>query len=222
MQSIIPIKQSESPSGTVILPGDISLSFEFFPPKTPKMEADLWRTVTELAELKPDFVSVTYGAGGSAREHTTATVARIQSQSNLQVAAHLTCIGASREEVNQIARDYWQQGTRYIVALRGDLPHDNQQPKPHGGEPHGGESCNGQSPGCTPHPEGYRYALELVYGLRRELPECEISVAAYPETHPQALSPADDLMHLRHKIEAGANRAITQFFFSQRELFQIL
>lgn len=204
MQSPDPVKQSENSAKPAGWPGGLRLSFEFFPPSTPKMEADLQQIVTELAEFEPDFVSVTYGAGGSARQRTKDTIVRIQNQADLRVAAHLTCIGASREEVNQVAQDYWQQGIRHIVALRGDLP------QPHNGQ-QSGNNTSAYHQGF--HPGGYRYAAELVSGLRCELPECEISVAAYPETHPEASSASNDLMYLRHKIEAGAGRAITQFFF---------
>ena len=173
--------------------GDIAVSFEFFPPKTEKMEATLWDSVQTLAPLAPRFVSVTYGAGGSTRERTHATVVRIQREAGLQAAAHLTCVEASRGEVNDIARAYWDAGIRHIVALRGDPP----------------------VPGTpfAPHPDGYANAAELVAGLKRVAP-FEISIAAYPECHPDSVNLVADLDNLRRKIDAGAQRAITQFFFS--------
>ena len=168
------------------------VSFEFFPPKTEEMERTLWETVRRLEPLQPRFVSVTYGAGGGTRERTHATVRRIREQTSLDPAAHLTCVEATREEVDQVARDYWDAGIRHIVALRGDPPQ--------------GESR------YTPHPGGYAYAADLVEGLRR-IADFEVSVAAYPETHPQAPSADFEIEYLKRKIDAGATRAITQFFF---------
>ncbi|MDX1485597.1 MAG: methylenetetrahydrofolate reductase [Alphaproteobacteria bacterium] len=183
-------------------PGQAPLvSFEFFPPKTEKMEAALWAAIARLAPLGPRFVSVTYGAGGSTRERTHATVARILRETDLIPAAHLTCVGASRDEVLEVARDYWEVGVRHIVALRGDPPE---------GEPV-----------YVPHPEGFAYAADLVAGLRG-VGDFEISVAAYPETHPEAESPEADLDNLRRKIDAGASRAITQFFFDVDHYFRFL
>ncbi len=170
----------------------LEVSFEFFPPRNQKMEQDLWAAVERLAPLGPRFVSVTYGAGGSTRERTHNTVSRIQRETTLQAAAHLTCIKATREEVDEVARRYWQSGIRHIVALRGDPPPD--------------------ADGYQPHPGGYAFAADLVAGLRR-IADFEISVAAYPETHPEATSPEVDLDNLKRKIDAGANRAITQYFF---------
>ncbi|MGH7043890.1 MAG: methylenetetrahydrofolate reductase [NAD(P)H] [Acetobacteraceae bacterium] len=167
------------------------LSFEFFPPRTDSLEAQLWACIRRLEPLAPHFVSVTYGAGGSTQARTHATVTRILAETALTPAAHLTCIGASRAEVDAVARRYWAAGVRHIVALRGDPPP--------------GEAY-------VPHPEGYRYAADLVSGLRAVAP-FEISVAAYPETHPQAASPAADLDTLKRKLDAGASRAITQYFF---------
>lgn len=169
-----------------------ALSFEFFPPKTEAMEQALWACIRRLEPLAPRFVSVTYGAGGSTRERTHATVARIVAETSLTPAAHLTCVGATREEVDAVARAYWEAGVRHIVALRGDPP--------------AGAST------YTPHPGGYAYAADLVAGLKRIAP-FEITVAAYPETHPAALSPEADLDNLKRKIDAGATRAITQYFF---------
>lgn len=184
------------------LPGDISVSFEFFPPKTDAMDAQLWDAITQLAPLAPSFVSVTYGAGGSTRERTHATVARIVRETALVPAAHLTCVGASKAEIAEIAEQYWEAGVRHIVALRGDPPPDA-----------GGR--------FVPHPEGYASAAELVAGLKASR-DFEISVAAYPEVHPEAASAEADLDNLKRKIDAGANRAITQFFFSDEAYFRFL
>ena len=170
----------------------LNVSFEFFPPKTEKAEASLWQTVDRLQPLNPAFVSVTYGAGGSTRSRTHDIVRRITHERGMQAAAHLTCVGASREEVEEVARDYWAAGIKHIVALRGDPPE--------------GED------GYTPHPDGFVYAADLVAGLRK-VADFEISVAAYPETHPEATSADADLDNLKRKVDAGASRAITQFFF---------
>jgi methylenetetrahydrofolate reductase (NADPH) len=178
--------------------GDMDVSFEFFPPKTEKMEGQLWDAVETLEPLAPRFVSVTYGAGGSTRERTHATVARIQRETSLAAAAHLTCVEATRDEVDQVAREYWAAGVRHIVALRGDSPS-------------GG-------PFAT-HPGGYENAAALVAGLRRLHP-FEISVAAYPECHPDSAHAAADLDNLRRKLDAGATRAITQFFFEPETFFR--
>ena len=178
--------------------GDMDVSFEFFPPKTEKMEGQLWEAVRTLEPLGPRFVSVTYGAGGSTRERTHATVARIQRETSLAAAAHLTCVEATRGEVDQVAREYWAAGVRHIVALRGDSPS-------------GG-------PFAT-HPGGYENAAALVAGLRRLHP-FEISVAAYPECHPDSGSATADLDNLRRKLDAGATRAITQFFFEPETFFR--
>ena len=173
--------------------GDIEVSFEFFPPKTEAMAETLWESVQTLAPLQPRFVSVTYGAGGSTRERTHATVERILKETALTPAAHLTCVGASRDEVDSVARDYWDMGVRHVVALRGDPP----------------------EPGAKyqPHPQGYRDAAELVEGLKAVAP-FDISVAGYPEIHPDSRDRAFDLDNLKRKVDAGANRAISQFFFS--------
>lgn len=168
------------------------VSFEFFPPRTAAIEQTLWRAITQLAPLRPCFVSVTYGAGGSTRERTHATVARIRRETALEPAAHLTCVGASRPEIDAVALDYWDAGIRHIVALRGD-------PAAGGGR-------------YAPHPDGYAHATDLVAGLKR-VADFEISVAAYPETHPEAASATADLDNLKRKLDAGATRAITQFFF---------
>ena len=170
----------------------IEASFEFFPPKSEAMETQLWTAIERLAPLAPRFVSVTYGAAGSTRERTHATVERVRRETALEPAAHLTCVGATREEVDAVARRYWEVGVRHIVALRGDPPEE--------------------SVGYEPHPGGYRYAADLVAGLRR-IADFEISVAAYPEVHPEAPSATADLDNLKRKVDAGATRAITQFFF---------
>jgi methylenetetrahydrofolate reductase (NADPH) len=170
----------------------IRFSFEFFPPRDAAMEARLWRTVERLAPLNPAFVSVTYGADGSTRERTHEIVTRIHADTGLVSAPHLTCVGASREDVLEVARRYWDTGIRHIVALRGDPPKGAAR--------------------YVPHPGGFPYAAELVAGLRT-VGDFEISVAAYPEVHPEAESPAADLDNLKRKVDAGASRAITQFFF---------
>ena len=173
--------------------GDIQVSFEFFPPKTEKMADTLWESIQTLAPLQPRFVSVTYGAGGSTRERTHQTVERILKETPLTPAAHLTCVAASREEIDSIARDYWELGVRNIVALRGDPPETGSK--------------------YQPHPQGYRDATELVAGLKQVAP-FDISVAAYPEVHPDSSTRQFDLENLKRKVDAGADRAITQFFFS--------
>ncbi len=184
------------------LPGDISVSFEFFPPKNEKMETQLWEAITQLAPLDPSFVSVTYGAGGSTRERTHATVARLVDETALVPAAHLTCVAASKDEIAEIADQYWEAGVRHIVALRGDPPPAD-----------GGR--------FVPHPQGYASAAELVAGLKARH-DFDISVAAYPEVHPEAASAEADLDNLKRKLDAGASRAITQFFFSTDAYFRFL
>ncbi len=174
------------------LPSGVKVSFEFFPPKNEKMEGNLWTSMERLGTLDPAFVSVTYGAGGSTRQRTHHTVVRILKETGLKPAAHLTCVGATREDVDEIAGRYWDDGVRHIVALRGDPPD-------------GGDAYR-------PHPGGYAYASDLVAGLKR-IADFEISVAAFPETHPEATSPEADLDNLKRKIDAGASRAMTQFFF---------
>ena len=171
---------------------NVDVSFEFFPPHDEQMEERLWRSVERLAELGPRFVSVTYGADGSTRERTHAAVARIVSDTDLTVAPHLTCIGASRGEIDDVAAHYWDMGVRHLVALRGDAP------------PNG--------VGYLAHPDGYAYAEDLVAGLKK-VADFDISVAAYPEVHPEAPDPLFDLDNLKRKLDAGASSAITQFFF---------
>ncbi len=177
------------------------LSFEFFPPKTPEMEAKLWQAVEQLEPLAPRFVSVTYGAGGTTRERTHAIVARLRRETRLEPAAHLTCVGASRHDVDAVAQSYWQAGIRHVVALRGDPPVG--------------------SGAYRPRRDGYHCAADLVAGLAR-VANFEISVAAYPETHPEATSPIADLDNLKRKIDAGARRAITQFFFDTEAFLRFL
>lgn len=168
------------------------VSFEFFPPTTVELERSLWQALERLAPLRPHFVSVTYGAGGSTRERTHDTVVAIERQTGLRPAAHLTCVGASRTEIEAIARRYWQAGVRHIVALRGDPPEGTGR--------------------FRPHPQGYACAAELVAGLKK-VADFELSVAAHPETHPEAASPRADLENLKRKQDAGAARGITQYFF---------
>jgi methylenetetrahydrofolate reductase (NADPH) len=180
----------------------IDVSFEFFPPKSPDMETALWEAIERLAPLCPNFVSVTYGAGGSTRERTHATVARILRETAIKPAAHLTCVGATRDEVDEVARGYWEVGVRHIVALRGD--------------PQGGLGSV-----YAPTPGGYANSTELVRGLRA-IGDFEISVAAYPEKHPESVSFEQDIDVLKAKIDAGATRAITQFFFENDLYFRFL
>jgi methylenetetrahydrofolate reductase (NADPH) len=179
--------------------GDAAVSFEFFPPKTEKMDATLWEAVRTLEPLGPRFVSVTYGAGGSTRERTHATVARIARETPLAAAAHLTCVEATREEIDAIANEYWAAGVRHIVALRGDPPVAGSR--------------------YAAHPGGYENAAALVAGLRKLHP-FEISVAAYPECHPDSGGSVADIDNLKRKLDAGATRAITQFFFEPETFFR--
>ena len=179
--------------------GDMDVSFEFFPPKNEAMEQQLWSAVRTLEPLGPRFVSVTYGAGGSTRERTHATVARIQRETALAAAAHLTCVEATKDEIDAIAQEYWAAGVRHIVALRGDPPT--------------------RGAAYAAHPGGYENAAALVAGLKRLHP-FEVSVSAYPECHPDSADGAADLDNLRRKLDAGANRAITQFFFEPETFFR--
>lgn len=182
--------------------GDIKVSFEFFPPKSDKMEDALWAAIRRLEPMGPEFVSVTYGAGGSTRERTHATVSRIVRETMLVPAAHLTCVQATKSEVDAVARSYWQSGVRHVVALRGDMP-------------------AGPGTQYEPHPGGYANAAALVGGLAR-LAKFEISVAAYPEKHPDSPSVDADIDNLKAKIDAGATRAITQFFFDNEVYLRYL
>ena len=188
----LPVRSAEHPPP--------QLSFEFMPPKTDAMETQLWHCIDRLAPLAPRFVSVTYGAGGSTQARTHATVSRIARETSLTPAAHLTCVGASRGEIDDIARGYWDAGVRHIVALRGDVP--------------GGGAY-------APHPEGYAYAADLVAGLAKVAP-FEISVAAYPDIHPTARSPLADIENLKRKLDAGATRAITNYFFETETFLRFL
>lgn len=181
--------------------GGPEVSFEFFPPRTEEMDAALWSTIERLAPLGPRFVSVTYGAGGTTRDRTHATVTRIERETGLRAAAHLTCVAATRAEVDAVALRYWQAGIRHIVALRGDPPK--------------------QADRYTPHPDGYAFASDLVAGLKR-VADFEITVAAFPEGHPEAPDAAADIENLKRKLDAGATRAITQYFFDAETFFRYL
>jgi len=177
----------------------IEVSFEFFPPADAEMEATLWKSVERLAPLAPRFISVTYGADGSTRERTHNVVTRVQRETPLVSAPHLTCIGSSRGEILDIARKYWDQGIRHLVALRGDPPKGTTQ--------------------YVPRADGFAYASDLVAGLK-SVADFDISVAAYPEVHPEAMSAAVDLDNLKRKVDAGASRAITQFFYNTDAFLQ--
>ena len=181
------------------IPDKIRVSFEFFPPATENMERTLWTSLQHLAVLNPHFVSVTYGADGSTRERTHAAVARILNETNLTPAPHLTCIGASRGAIDDIARAYWDMGIRHLVALRGDPPKD--------------------AGSYVPRRDGYAWAADLVAGLKN-IADFDISVAAYPEIHPEAANAQADLDNLKRKLDAGASRAITQFFFDIQLYFR--
>jgi methylenetetrahydrofolate reductase (NADPH) len=183
-------------------PRSIRVSFEFFPPKTAEMEKSLWEAIARLAPLAPNFVSVTYGAGGSTRERTHATVKRILTETLLTPAAHLTCVAATREDIDAVIAGYVQAGVRHIVALRGDPP-------------------GGAGERYVPHPGGYLNAADLVAGIKRS-GDIEVSVSAYPEKHPDSPSVQADIDMLEAKVEAGATRAITQFFFENSHYFRYL
>ncbi len=182
--------------------GEIEVSFEFFPPKSDKMEAQLWSSIERLAPLAPEFVSVTYGAGGSTRERTHATLSRILKETPLRPAAHLTCVDATKSDVDEVARAYWDAGVRHIVALRGD--------------PAGGVGAK-----YEPHPDGYANAAELVAGLKK-IGGFEVSVAGYPEKHPESPTLNSDIDNLKAKDDAGADRNITQFGFDNDSLLRFL
>ncbi len=169
------------------------VSFEFFPPKNAEMEASLWSAIRRLEALNPAFVSVTYGAGGTTRERTHNTVKRIVEETTLKPAAHLTCVGATREEVDEVVQGYWDAGVRHIVALRGD-------------------PAGGLGSAYVPHPGGYQSTPDLIAGIRK-IGDFEVSVSAYPEKHPESASLEADVDLLKRKVDAGATRAITQFFF---------
>ncbi len=182
--------------------GEISVSFEFFPPKTDRMEDALWSAIRRLEPLAPEFVSVTYGAGGSTRERTHTTVARLVNETRLQPAAHLTCVGATCDEVDDVVRDYWNAGVRRIVALRGD-------------------PAAGVGARYEPHPGGYKSTAELVRGIKA-IGAFDVSVGGYPEKHPESASVDADLDNLKSKIDAGADRVITQFFFDNAHFLRFL
>ncbi|MEZ5907190.1 MAG: methylenetetrahydrofolate reductase [NAD(P)H] [Hyphomicrobiaceae bacterium] len=180
----------------------IRVSFEFFPPKSAKMEESLWQAIRRLEPLAPQFVSVTYGAGGSTRERTHATVSRILKETRLVPAAHLTCVQATRAEVDEVIHAYHQIGVRHIVALRGDPP---------------------AGPGARyePHPGGYRNAAELVAGIKR-IADFEVTVGCYPEKHPESPTLGSDIDNLKAKFDAGADRAVTQFFFDNAHFYRFM
>jgi methylenetetrahydrofolate reductase (NADPH) len=180
----------------------IGVSFEFFPPKTGEMEKSLWEAIERLAPLESNFVSVTYGAGGSTRERTHATVRRILAETALTPAAHLTCVAATRAEIDDVIRAYHGAGVRHIVALRGDPP-------------------GGIGTRYAPHPGGYRNAADLVAGIKR-MTDIEVSVSAYPEKHPDSPTVEADIDMLKAKVDAGATRAMTQFFFENDLYFRYL
>lgn len=182
--------------------GEIGVSFEFFPPKSEKMEEQLWSSINRLAPLAPEFVSVTYGAGGSTRERTHATVSRIVGETALRPAAHLTCVNATKEEVDDVARAYWAAGVRHIVALRGD-------------------PADGVGSSYQPHPGGYANAADLTAGLKK-IGNFEISVAGYPEKHPESKTLTTDMDNLKAKVDAGADRIITQFGFDNTHYLRFL
>src|SRR5665213_1978438 len=180
-----------------------AISFEFFPPKTEDMEQSLWETIKRLAPLAPNFVSVTYGAGGSTRERTHSTIARILTETNLVPAAHLTCVGAARGEIDEIVARYHDVGVRHIVALRGD-------------------PAGGIGTAYAAHPDGYRNSADLVAGIKKRHPDIEVSVSAYPEKHPESWDFDADIDVLEAKVDAGATRAITQVFFDNDLYFRYL
>jgi methylenetetrahydrofolate reductase (NADPH) len=182
-------------------PNRPAISFEFFPPKTEEMEKSLWDTIKRLAPLTPSFVSVTYGAGGSTRERTHSTIARILAETGLLPAAHLTCVGAARGEIDEIVDRYYEIGVRHIVALRGDPP-------------------GGIGTPYSTHPDGYRSSADLVAGIKRQHPDIEVSVSAYPEKHPESHDFDADIDFLQAKVDAGATRAITQVFFDNDLYFR--
>lgn len=181
---------------------DLAVSFEFFPPNTDAMEARFWDSIDKLAPLKPRFVSVTYGAGGSTRERTLRMVSKIAADKGVPAAAHLTCVGAARQEVDAVVKSYAAAGVNRIVALRGDPPEGVGKP-------------------FTPHPEGYQNAADLVAGIRK-IGEFDISVAAYPEKHPQSPDWDAEIDNLKRKLDAGASRAITQMFFENADYWRFL
>jgi methylenetetrahydrofolate reductase (NADPH) len=193
---------SPSPDGHRA-PKTPAISFEFFPPKTEEMERNLWDTINRLAPLAPNFVSVTYGAGGSTRERTHSTIARILTETNLTPAAHLTCVGAPRGEIDDIVDRYHEVGVRHIVALRGD-------------------PATGIGTAYAAHPDGYQTSSDLVASIKKRHPDIEVSVSAYPEKHPDARDFDTDIDTLKAKVDSGASRAITQVFFDNDLYFHYL
>jgi methylenetetrahydrofolate reductase (NADPH) len=189
-----------SPASTQSEAPGLKVSFEFFPPKTPEMEASLWKSVDRLGPLDPEFVSVTYGAGGSTRERTHGIVARLAQDTDLTPAAHLTCVDAAREEVEEVVYGYWDAGVRHVVALRGD-------------------PAEGAGSQYVPHPDGFQSTAELISAIRR-IGDFEVSVSAYPEKHPESPDWDADLDVLAAKVDAGADRAITQFFFENVDFYR--
>lgn len=186
-----------------VTPESLNISYEFFPPKTEKMEATLWEAINRLAPLNPSFVSVTYGAGGSTRERTHSTVSRIVNETQLKPAAHLTCVSATKEQVNEVIRSYKEAGVNHIVALRGD-------------------PAEGVGQTYKPTPGGYEGSVELIKGIKAISDDFEITVSAYPEKHPESSSLDADIDLLKQKIDAGATRAITQFFFDNDHYYRYL
>jgi len=181
---------------------DIQVSFELFPPKTPEMEKTLWNSIARLASLRPRFVSVTYGAGGSTRERTHGTITRMLRETSLTPAAHLTCVGATKAETDEVVKEYWDAGVRHIVALRGD-------------------PVTGAGTKYEPHPGGYEGSPELIAGIKK-VGNFEVSVSAYPEKHPDSADADAEIELLKRKVDAGATRAITQFFFGNDLYFRYL
>ena len=180
-----------------------AISFEFFPPKTEEMERSLWEVINRLAPLSPSFVSVTYGAGGSTRERTHATIARILAETKLTPAAHLTCVAATKADIDDVVARYHEVGVRHIVALRGD-------------------PTSGIGTKYTAHPDGYQQSSDLVASIKRHHSDMEVSVSAYPEKHPESASFDADIDALKAKVDAGATRAITQFFFDNDLYYRYL
>jgi len=191
-----------APDGRLALKSP-AISFEFFPPKTAEMERGLWDTINRLAPLSPNFVSVTYGAGGSTRERTHSTIARILAETNLVPAAHLTCVNAPRGEIDDVVAQYHDVGVRHIVALRGD-------------------PTTGIGTSYVAHPDGYKTSAELVASIKKRYPDIEVSVSAYPEKHPESPDFDADIDVLKAKVDAGAARAITQVFFDNDLYFRYL
>lgn len=188
------IARAADQSRTEATNGGICVSYEFFPPKNKAMEEKLWTAIKKLEPLNPDFVSVTYGAGGSTRERTHNAVSRMVNETSFKPAAHLTCVGSVKEEIDEVVKSYWDAGVRHIVALRGD-PQDGIDAK------------------YVPTPKGYAYSCDLVAGIK-EVADFDVSVGAYPELHPESSNWRDEIDNLKRKVDAGASRAITQFFFS--------